>query len=51
MHRGPISIESNMGIGAKFSIRLPIKLSIVPTMWVSAPGVAIGMPLPLPLVD
>lgn len=46
-HRGAISIDSNLGSGTKFSIRLPIELSIVPTMLVSASGAAIGMPLAL----
>jgi two-component system chemotaxis sensor kinase CheA len=46
-HRGAISIDSNLGFGTKFSIRLPIELSIVPTMLVSASGAAIGMPLAL----
>lgn len=50
-HRWPISIESNLGFGTKFSIRLAIELSIVPTMLVSAPGAAIGMPLVARVVE
>ncbi|MET0963486.1 MAG: chemotaxis protein CheA [Noviherbaspirillum sp.] len=46
-HRGAISIDSSLGLGTEFSIRLPIELSIVPTMLVTAAGAALGMPLAL----
>ena len=46
-HRGAITIDSNLGSGTKFAIRLPIELSIVSTMSVSASGAAIGMLLAL----
>jgi two-component system chemotaxis sensor kinase CheA len=44
-HRGAISIDSTLGSGTRFSIRLPIELSIVPTMLVTASGAALGLPL------
>jgi len=44
-HRGSIQIESVVGVGTCFSIRLPIELSIVPTMLVSAGEVLLGMPM------
>jgi two-component system chemotaxis sensor kinase CheA len=44
-HRGAISIDSTLGSGTRFSIRLPIELSIVPTMLVTAAGAALGLPL------
>ncbi len=44
-HRGTIHIESILGQGTCFSIRLPIELSIVPTMLVSAGEVLVGMPM------
>lgn len=44
-HRGSIQIESEVGVGTIFSIRLPIELSIVPTMLVSAGEVLLGMPM------
>jgi two-component system chemotaxis sensor kinase CheA len=44
-HRGVISIDSTLGSGTRFSIRLPIELSIVPTMLVTASGAALGLPL------
>jgi two-component system, chemotaxis family, sensor kinase CheA len=44
-HRGSIQIESVLGAGTIFSIRLPIELSIVPTMLVSAGEVLLGMPM------
>jgi len=44
-HRGTIRISSEMGEGTCFSIRLPIELSIVPTMLVSAGEVLVGMPM------
>jgi two-component system chemotaxis sensor kinase CheA len=46
-HRGAISIDSTLGSGTRFAIRLPIELSIVPTMLVTAAGAALGMPLAL----
>nr|WP_314621653.1 chemotaxis protein CheA [uncultured Noviherbaspirillum sp.] len=46
-HRGAISIDSTLGLGTEFSIRLPIELSIVPTMLMTAAGAALGMPLAL----
>ena len=46
-HRGAISIDSTLGSGTRFAIRLPIELSIVPTMLVNAAGAALGMPLAL----
>jgi two-component system chemotaxis sensor kinase CheA len=46
-HRGVISIDSTLGTGTRFAIRLPIELSIVPTMLVNAAGAALGMPLAL----
>ncbi|MBI1889538.1 MAG: chemotaxis protein CheA [Burkholderiales bacterium] len=44
-HRGQITIESTVGIGTCFSIRLPIELSIVPTMLVRTSGAALAMPM------
>jgi two-component system chemotaxis sensor kinase CheA len=44
-HRGAISIDSKLGAGTRFLIRLPIELSIVPTMLVRASGAALGMPM------
>ncbi len=44
-HRGTISIESTMGMGTCFSIRLPIELSIVPTMLVRTAGAALAIPM------
>jgi two-component system chemotaxis sensor kinase CheA len=44
-NRGAIHIESEMGKGTKFSIRLPIELSIVPTMLVSTSGAALALPM------
>jgi two-component system chemotaxis sensor kinase CheA len=46
-HRGTIGIDSTLGSGTRFSIRLPIELSIVPMMLVSASGAALGLPLSL----
>ena len=46
-HRGAISIDSTLGSGTRFAIRLPIELSIVPTMLVTAAGAALGVPLAL----
>ena len=44
-NRGAIHIESELGAGTKFSIRLPIELSIVPTMLVSTSGAALALPM------
>ena len=44
-NRGAIHIESALGKGTKFSIRLPIELSIVPTMLVSTSGAALALPM------
>ena len=44
-HRGAISIDSALGAGTKFSIRLPIELSIVPTMLVRTAGAPLAMPM------
>jgi two-component system chemotaxis sensor kinase CheA len=44
-HRGAIRIDSTLGAGTRFSIRLPIELSIVPTMLVRTAGAALAMPM------
>ena len=44
-HRGAIRIESLLGSGTRFSIRLPIELSIVPTMLVRTAGAALALPM------
>ena len=44
-HRGAIRIDSALGSGTRFSIRLPIELSIVPTMLVHTAGAALAMPM------
>ncbi|WP_124951548.1 chemotaxis protein CheA [Sulfuriferula thiophila] len=44
-HRGSIYIDSALGRGTRFSIRLPIELSIVPTMLVSTADAVLGMPM------
>ncbi len=44
-HRGAVRIDSNLGTGTTFTIRLPIELSIVPTMLVHTSGAALGMPI------
>jgi two-component system chemotaxis sensor kinase CheA len=44
-HRGAIRIDSMLGAGTRFTIRLPIELSIVPTMLVRASGAALAMPM------
>lgn len=46
-HRGAIWIASEIGVGTRFSIRLPIELSIVPTMMVSTSGASLALPLAL----
>jgi two-component system chemotaxis sensor kinase CheA len=43
--RGSIRIDSERGVGTCISIRLPIELSIVPTLLVSAGEVMVGMPM------
>jgi len=44
-HRGAVRIESTLGKGTRFLIRLPIELSIVPTMLVRTAGAALAMPM------
>jgi two-component system chemotaxis sensor kinase CheA len=44
-NRGAIHIDSRLGHGTKFSIRLPIELSIVPTMLVSTSGAQLALPM------
>jgi len=44
-NRGAIRIDSALGSGTKFSIRLPIELSIVPTMLVSTSGAQLALPM------
>ena len=44
-HRGAIRIDSKLGFGTRFSIRLPIELSIVPTLMVRTAGAALAMPM------
>jgi len=44
-NRGAIRIESSLGHGTRFAIRLPIELSIVPTMLVSTCGAALALPM------
>jgi two-component system chemotaxis sensor kinase CheA len=44
-NRGAIRIDSSLGHGTKFAIRLPIELSIVPTMLVSTSGAALALPM------
>ncbi len=44
-HRGAITIDSALGQGTRFTIRLPIELSIVPTMLVRTAGAALAMPM------
>lgn len=44
-HRGTIYIDSKLGRGTRFSIRLPIELSIVPTMLVSTADAVLGLPM------
>ncbi|HJV85512.1 MAG TPA: chemotaxis protein CheA [Noviherbaspirillum sp.] len=44
-HRGAIRIDSVLGEGTRFTIRLPIELSIVPTMLVRTAGAALAMPM------
>ncbi|WP_296948287.1 chemotaxis protein CheA [uncultured Massilia sp.] len=44
-NRGAIRIDSSLGKGTKFAIRLPIELSIVPTMLVSTSGAQLALPM------
>ncbi|XYJ11855.1 chemotaxis protein CheA [Telluria sp. B2] len=44
-NRGAIRIDSRLGSGTKFAIRLPIELSIVPTMLVSTSGASLALPM------
>lgn len=44
-HRGAITIDSTLGVGTRFSIRLPIELSIVPTMLVRSSDAALALPM------
>lgn len=44
-NRGAIRIDSQLGSGTKFAIRLPIELSIVPTMLVSTSGASLALPM------
>ncbi|WP_020654957.1 chemotaxis protein CheA [Massilia niastensis] len=44
-NRGAIRIESQLGKGTRFAIRLPIELSIVPTMLVSTSGASLALPM------
>ena len=44
-HRGAIRIDSELGQGTRFTIRLPIELSIVPTMLVRTSGALLAMPM------
>jgi two-component system, chemotaxis family, sensor kinase CheA len=44
-NRGVVRIESRLGKGTRFAIRLPIELSIVPTMLVSTSGALLALPM------
>ncbi|WMW78973.1 chemotaxis protein CheA [Undibacterium cyanobacteriorum] len=44
-HRGAIRINSHLGKGTTFIIRLPIELSIVPTMLVRCAGASLALPM------
>jgi len=44
-HRGAIQIDSVLGRGTRFLIRLPIELSIVPTLLVRAGGAILAIPM------
>lgn len=44
-HRGAIRIVSQLGKGTTFLIRLPIELSIVPTMLVRTDGASLALPM------
>jgi two-component system chemotaxis sensor kinase CheA len=44
-HRGGIRISSKLGSGTTFLIRLPIELSIIPTMLVRTAGASLALPM------
>ena len=44
-HRGTIRIDSKLGVGTSFQIRLPIELSIIPMLLVSTSGARLGIPM------
>lgn len=44
-HRGTIRLFSDMGKGTRFVIRLPIELSIIPTMLVRTSDTALALPM------
>lgn len=44
-HRGTIRIDSALGSGTRFSIKLPIELSIVPTLLVRTSGASLAIPM------
>ncbi len=44
-HRGDIKISSHLGTGTTFLIRLPIELSIVPTMLVRTSNASLALPM------
>ena len=44
-HRGDIKISSSLGNGTTFLIRLPIELSIVPTMLVRTSSASLALPM------
>ncbi len=44
-NRGIIRIDSVLGAGTRFSIQLPIEMSIVPTLLVSTAGAALALPM------
>jgi len=44
-HRGDIKISSGLGTGTTFLIRLPIELSIVPTMLVRTSSASLALPM------
>ena len=44
-HRGTIHIESQRDMGTCISVRLPIELSIIPTMLVNIGEVQVGLPM------
>ncbi len=46
-HRGTIWIDSKLGTGTTFSIRLPIELSIIPMLLVTTSGAKLGIPMSL----
>ena len=46
-HRGTIWIDSKLGGGTTFSIRLPIELSIIPMLLVTTSGAKLGIPISL----